>query len=304
MPYNRTPEKHDLGFGTASSARRSLNKDGTFNVIRRGDNSFDLYHRLITMSWGNFCALVVIYYFVANFLFGIIYLAIGIEHLTGIEGFTPMEKFWEAFFFSSQTLTTLGYGRVAPVGPATSLIATIESMMGLLGFALITGLLYGRFSKPKSKIAYSTHAVIAPYRDMNGFMFRIANKKRSQLIETEVEMYIGFVDKTTNMRVVESMQLERSKINFFSLSWTVVHPIDENSYLWKMSMEDIKEANMEFTILIKAFDDTFSQIVYSRSSYTPDEILWQHKFVSMIETDANGGRILHLNKISETEKLN
>ena len=298
----------DIGFGTRSDdgLKRALNKDGSFNVNRTGQNflqSFELYHWLVSISWKRFMLVVFLWYFIINLLFAILYVAAGVEHLTGIDGTTSYEKFWEAFFFSSQTLTTLGYGRVAPIGFTVSSIAAVESMIGLMVFALITGLLYGRFSRPVAKILFSENAVIAPYRGIKAFMFRIVNQRTNQLIETEVELVISMKSKDGASRIFESLPLERSRIQFFPLSWTVVHPIDEHSLLYGMTQEEFSRSDAEFIIMLKTFDDTFSQTIYSRSSYSVDEIIWDAKFISMIGADKNGNRKLMLDQLNAFEKI-
>ena len=139
-----------------------------------------------------FFGLVLLGYLIVNSFFASIYVLIGVEYLTGVDQSKGLGAFIEAFFFSAQTITTLGYGRVAPVGMVANIIAAIESMLGLLSFALATGLLYGRFSKPSAKIKYSENAVIAPYQDINGFMFRVVNPQANQLMEVEVTVSVSF----------------------------------------------------------------------------------------------------------------
>ncbi len=296
----------DLGFGERSShGKRALNKDGTFNVIRRGIpllNSFETYHRLISMSWMKFNMYVLLLYFISNIIFAGIYLLVGIEGLQGIIGNTWMDQFYEAFFFSAQTLTTVGYGRVSPVGHAAGVVAAIESMAGLLGFALATGLLYGRFSRPEARIKYSEHAVIAPYKKGTAFMFRIVNERKNQLIEVEAALSMGMRKETnSNHRSFYNLKLELTKINFFPLSWTIVHPIDEDSPLHGMTQHEFTTSEIEFISLIKAFDDTFSQTVYARSSYRAHEVVWGAKFLPMIEYGPHS-TILNIDKINEMEK--
>jgi inward rectifier potassium channel len=259
------------------------------------------YHSLVSMSWTKFFFLILTGFFLVNILFAFIYLQIGVEHLTGVDGRTTFEKFSEAFFFSTQTLTTLGYGRVAPIGIAASTIAAIESTMGLLSFALATGLLYGRFSKPSAKIKYSYHAVIAPYRDMNGFMFRVVNPLDNQLIEIEVSVTLSIKKSDSALRDFFTLELERSKVNFLPSTWTIVHPINSSSPLYGISEKQLLEKDAEFIVLMKAFDETFSQTVYSRSSYKANEVKWGEKFAYVIEQDGKGTSV-DVSRIDETEK--
>ncbi|TND08143.1 MAG: K+ channel, inward rectifier [Bacteroidetes bacterium] len=298
---------NDLGLGTRDTGRRGVNKDGSFNVERTGIPKFryyEIYHDLISMSWKKFILLVLLSYGFVNLLFAGIYYFIGMEHLSGIaENASESERFMEAFFFSSQTLTTLGYGRIAPVGALASSVAAIESMLGLLGFALATGLLYGRFSRPQARILFSHNILVAPYRDHTGLMFRIVNQRSNQLIEVEAEVTLSYQEKGKNARSFAALGLERNRINLFPLSWTVVHPINEESPFYGMSEKDLRETEAEIIILIKAFDDTFSQTVYSRSSYQMSELVWGSKFLPMFSRAESGKTLVDLRLIDAMEKV-
>jgi inward rectifier potassium channel len=297
----------DLGFGTKASSDRNMNKDGSFNVERLGEPRFrpyEIFHQLITMSWTKFILLILVFYFAVNLAFALIYYYVGTDHLAGVGlKISELRKFGESFFFSSQTLTTLGYGRVAPVGMEASGVAAIESMIGLLGFALATGLLYGRFSRPQAKLLYSEHAIIAPYKEMSGVMFRVANMRRNQLIEVEVDITMAWFEKDSKMRSFTRLTLERSKINLFPSSWTIVHPIDENSPFYGLSEADILDLKIELIVLLKAFDDTFSQTIYSRTSFKSSEIKVGKKFIPMFNTMENGKTLLDLRLIDAMETV-
>lgn len=297
---------NDLGLGTKNDVGgyRALNKDGSFNVRKINVSFFErlnFFHTLITISWPRFLAFVLLCYFVINTFFASIYTLIGVENLTGIEADSSFDQFMEGFFFSAQTITTLGYGRVAPIGYPANIVAAIESMMGLLGFALATGLLYGRFSRPSSKIRYSSHAVIAPYQDINGFMFRITNPQKNQLLEMEVQITLAMQRKNSELRDFFSLELERSYVAFMPYMWTIVHPISDKSPLYQMGEEEIIKKDAEFIISIKAFDESSSQTVYSRSSYKADEIRWGEKFVYAVQREQNG-LVIDVGKIDHTEK--
>ncbi len=300
----------DLGLGKQATSKnqRTLNRDGSFNVNYIGLDKwarFNIFHALITMKWWKFNAIVILSYFLINLLFGAIYYFIGMEFLMGSLGKTELEKFGDAFFFSSQTLTTLGYGRISPVGFNASFVAAFESMLGLMGFALITGLLYGKFSRPVAKIVQSTEAVIAPYLDMNAFMFRIANGKKSQLIEVEIQVIFSYnetKDGHVSRRFIQ-LELERNKVALFPSSWTIVHPIDDNSPLKNQSPKQLEETNAEFYIILKAFEDSFSQTVYWRSSYKFSELNWAAKFVKNITQEADGTVTIDMSVFNKTEKV-
>jgi inward rectifier potassium channel len=215
---------------------------------------------------------------------------VGIDHLGGITGKTVFGQFLDAFFFSGQTITTVGYGAIHPIGFWASIVSLIESMSGLLGFALATGLLYGRFSRPNAKIMYSKNAVIAPYRGITAFEFRIANARKNQLIEVDtlVMLSMRLTENGQTVRRYFELPLERKQINFFPLPWTIVHPINEDSPMYGINFDELKESGAEFMILIKAFDDTFSQSVHSRSSYSIDELIWGAKFKNIYVESSKG----------------
>jgi len=254
------------------------------------------------MSWLKFIGLILVGYFVVNLTFASLYIFIGVQHLTGIDGLTRMDKFIEAFFFSAQTITTLGYGRVAPIGFAANAVAAVESMLGLLSFALATGLVYGRFSKPKPKIKYSTHAVIAPYNKINGFMFRLLNPHENQLLEVEVNISLSMLRKNSELRDFFRLELERSSVVFLPSIWTIVHPISTESPLHNHTQEDLLEKDAEFIVILRAFDESFSQTVYSRTSYKASEIKWGEKFKYIITQESNGISV-DVSRLDESEKM-
>jgi len=301
---------NDLGFGNSATVnnQRMINPDGSSNVRRIGLPFFrtsDIYNYLISMSWSKFCLLILISYLIINSLFALIYMSAGMENLIGIEGHTTPDKFLDAFFFSAQTISTVGYGHIYPRGVLTSSIAAIESMLGLLAFALATGLLYGRFSRPTAKILYSKNMLIAPYQDGKGLMFRLANYRSNQLIEIEVQVLLSMnsEEKGNSSRKFYALELERSKISLLTLSWTIVHPINEASPLFGLNPEYLDKCDAEFLVMIKAFDDTFSQTVHSRTSYRNEEMVWNAKFRPVFKPDEKGIYTIDLSQISVYDKV-
>jgi inward rectifier potassium channel len=305
---NKTNEQAGLGFGSNNYNKhtRFLNKDGSVN-IRRLDGDFlgriDMYHSLITMSWKRFVLLVLLGYFCANVLFASLYYMAGYENFGNLTHTNEPHDFVELFFFSAQTITTVGYGYVYPKSTLVSAIAAIESMFGLLGFALATGVLYGRFSRPKAHIRYSKHCLIAPYEDITGFMFRMANTTQNELIETEVKLILVKNNLETNQREFLPLTLEVEKISFMALSWTIVHPIDDKSPMYKLTAEDLIKADAEFMILFKAINDTYSDTVYSRTSYKGHELIENAKFKPLQRTQRGNKVTVDLRKLDEIEKF-
>jgi inward rectifier potassium channel len=305
MKKPNSSEYQDLGLGTRTTGRgeRMVNPDGTFNVERRGVSYFEekgIYHWLISMPWSRFVLLLIIGYLLLNLVFACLYVIAGLSSLDGMRATSSGGKFMEAFFFSAQTFTTVGYGRVNPVGFWANIIASVESMGGLMAFALATGILYGRFSRPSAKILYSKNVLVAPYREGTGLMFRIANQRSNQLIEVEVTVTFSFVDENDrSKRLFRTLDLERRTVNFFPTTWTIVHPITEESPISGFTENDFINKESEILILIKAFDDTFSQIVYSRSSYKGEDIIVGAKFNIIFGQNNNGITTVDLHRINE-----
>jgi inward rectifier potassium channel len=287
----------DLGFGSVvarESRQRLLNRDGSFNVMRAGLGflaSLSPYHALLTMSWRRFFGLTALFYFGANLLFAVAYLlcgdgALSVPARSGIDS-----RILQSFFFSIHTLATIGYGTISPVGIAANVIVSIESFIGLFGLALCTSLLFARFSRPTAKILFSDRAVIAPYGGIRAFEFRIANVRRNQIIEIEAQALFARFEETDGqtLRRFYPLKLERDRVVFFPLSWTIVHPIDETSPLYGMSAEDLRKSRGEFLVLLTGFDETFSQTVNARSSYLPEEVVWNARFADIFNRPADDG---------------
>lgn len=300
-------DENDLGFGTKTFDvyTRLLNKDGSVNVRRKGLSFFDnndIYHTLMTISWSRFIFYVLACYFLVNLLFAGIYFILPNGSFGNLENVSSLDLFLELFYFSAQSLTTVGYGYLYPKGHLASSVAAIESMIGLMGFALATGLLYGRFSRPIASICYSSNILMSPYRDIKGLMFRIANKKQNELIELEARVTLTFKNSETQKREFHFLQLERDKVNFLALSWTIVHPIDESSPLFQFDHQKMIDTDSEIIILIKAVNETTSQIVYSRSSYRMKDLIWGAKFKPMTGVaKENGQMLIDVRDINEFE---
>jgi inward rectifier potassium channel len=283
--------------------RRVIGEDGRFNVRRRGTTwrDFHPYLHLVNMSWTRFVASLFLGYIVINSLFAGVYFVLGPDQLSGANAPTEWGRFLNDFFFSSHTLSTVGYGNIAPKGMAGNVLATFEALVGVLGFAVATGLLFGRVSRPSARIGFSENMLVAPYQDGTSLQFRLVNRRSNSLMELEAKVMLMTVDLVDGklQRNYKLLRLERPTVLFLPLSWTVVHPIDEDSPLWGKTAEDLTQLQAEVLILIKAYDDTFSQTVLARHSYRHDEFLWNRRFAPAFFVDDEGDLVLELKKVGE-----
>ncbi|MGH9899661.1 MAG: ion channel [Pyrinomonadaceae bacterium] len=290
----------DLGFGTVVSnedRNRLLNPDGSFNVDRAGLNfwsSMSAYHWFLTISWTKFLAVVVVAYLALNSIFAIAFVMCGPGAMHGVENSAIDSRFLQAFFFSVQTFATIGYGHISPSGLLANILVTAESLVGLIGLAFATGILFARFSRPTAKILFSQHAIIAPYNQGTAFEFRILNARKNQLIEVAAKVLFARFENENGrlVRKFNLLNLEREKVTFLPLHWTIVHPIDEESPIYGLTEKEFYESGVEFVILLTAIDETFSQSVYARSSYYGDEVIWNAKFSDIFDRPPGATRVM------------
>lgn len=304
-PFSKT--NNDTGFGTSvnSYGGRFINRDGTFNLKKEGvsfRDRFSLFHSMLNMPLWKFITVIVLFFLSINLVYAGIYMLIGVEGFQNIIATNQWEEFKEIYFFSTETFTTVGYGRVNPVGDGVNMVAAIEAMTGFLSFAVATGLIYGRFAKPKSHIAFSDHALIAPFQDKTALMFRIASyKDNHNLSDAEIKVNIA-MQVTENEKATYKfyeLELERNKVDTLMMNWTVVHPIDDRSPLLGLAQEDYKSSDVEVYVQIKGFDDVYATTVIQRTSYTFEEIIFNAKFVTMYRESEDGKTtILELDKLS------
>jgi inward rectifier potassium channel len=306
----RSSIDQDLGFGgrvARESRKRLLNRDGSFNVERRGQpflRSLNLYHLVLTVSWPRFYLFFAGLYFLVNLGFASAYFLCGPGALEGSAARMPVERFEEAFFFSVQTLATIGYGRLGPHGHAANVLVTVEALVGLGGFALVTSLLFARFSRPEARVLFSAQAVVAPYADRTGLMFRIANARRSQLLEVTATVSLSRLETVNGQRVRRfyELPLERKRVVFFPLHWVVVHPIDERSPLWQVDEAGFRSSDAEVLVYLTAFDETFSQTVHARGSYKFDEVVFGARFADMFDARDDGVLTIDLRRLDRIER--
>ncbi|HTD93698.1 MAG TPA: ion channel, partial [Chitinophagaceae bacterium] len=305
---------NDTGFGTGVSANggRFVNRDGSFNLVKEGASFWDrfsLFHSMLNMSVWKFIGVIVLFYLAINLVYTSIYFAVGVgsDSFQGIIGVTAWQRFKEIYFFSTETFTTVGYGRVNPIGDGVNMVAAIEAMSGFLSFAVATGLIYGRFAKPKSHIVFSDRALIAPFQEKSAFMFRLASyKDNHNLTSAEIKVNLAMQQEVNGKMTYQffELELERSKVDTLMMNWTVVHPITENSPLNGFSPDDYRTADVEVYVQVRGYDDVYSTNVIQRTSYTYEEIIFDAKFISMYhESEDRRTTILELDKLSAYKTL-
>ena len=304
-PYSKLND--DTGFSNTGNINggRFINRDGSFNLRKKGWpfwNRYSVYYAMINLPVWQFIGIIFITFICINLLYTGIYLGIGVDQFTGMIATSGWKMYKELYFFSTETFTTVGYGRVNPVGDAANLVASIEAMSGFLSFALATGLIYGRFARPRAHLAFSDHATIAPFRGKTALMFRFAcYKEHHALTDVTVRVNLAMLiqeDGHWNYKYYE-LPLERSKIESLPMNWTVVHPIDEESPLLGLKLEDLQAADVEVYVLVRGFNDVYSNTVQQRTSYTFEEIKLNRRFTPMYR-ETEHGTILELHKLNSS----
>lgn len=283
--------------------RRIINEDGGFNIHRIGTTwrDFHPYLHLINMNWPGFLATLFLGYLSVNTVFAAAYFRLTPGQLQGADAPGGFHRFWNDFFFSAHTLTTVGYGNIAPVGLGANILASFEGLIGVLGFAVATGLLYGRVSRPSARMGFSANALIAPYQDGTSLQFRVVNRRANSLMDLEARVLLMTVEQNgaASRRAYAQLKLERSQVLFLPLTWTVVHPIDNESPLWGKTAEELDRLQAEVLILLKGYDDTFNQTVIARHSYRQDELRWNVRFAPAFFVNPEGDLVLELRKVGE-----
>lgn len=310
----KAKEDRETGLSVSSnqSGGRFFEKEGRPNVRFKGVpflKQFSIYQFMLKIPLWKFLAFIGLAYVVVNIFFASIYFLIGVNQLGGMEQQTMEGKFWEAFFFSAQTLSTVGYGHVYPSSLTANSIAAFESITGLLMFALATGLMYGRFSNPKAYILFSDVALFSPFKEGYALMLRFAPYKNHFLtdVEVKVTLVLQTIDSNNERKnKFFSLDLELSKANTLVSNWTIVHFVNEESPFYNLTRQEIKDAKAEVLVFVKGYDEEYANIVVSRGSYTADELVYGAKFDMMYEpSEDRSTTFLHLNKINSyhEEKL-
>jgi inward rectifier potassium channel len=302
---SQPPLNQDLGLGGRLSERsrvRLLNRDGTFNVRRNNLSAFhpyNAYHTLLSLPVPRLLALMVAGYVVTNLSFACLYWLAGPGALAGSTPM-PLARFEDCLFFSVQTLATIGYGKLVPNTTLANGLVALEALIGLLGFAVLSGLLFARFTRPTAKIRFSRHAIVAPYENGWALMFRLVNLRNHDLTDVHavVSMARWIEENGKRRRRFDQLALERDFIIFMPLHWVVVHPITDSSPFRGLTPESLAAADPEVVCLISADDETFAQTVHAKTSYNMSDIVWGARFLDMYLADT--GRVaIDLNRLHD-----
>ena len=301
----------DLGIGriaAETSQQRFVNKDGSFNMRREGLGKFSSinpFYWLLELDFHVFSGIILAVFLGINLIFTGLYLLCGTDGLTtSIKSETLENPVWRAFFFSVETLSTIGYGHIAPVSMAAHWVSTVQAFLGLLTAAIITGLLFARFSRPNTKILSSRNMLVSPFNGGWGLMCRFTNALRNEIIELEATVTMARFETVNGkrQRMFYPLKLERRFVAFFTLGWTLVHPITSDSPLWEQTQTDLIESQTEFLIVLQGLDDILYQKMHSRTSYMADEVIWNAKFSDMY-LKRPGPVSINVRQLSDFESL-
>lgn len=307
MPTPPTRDRQNRQQSDRPSARRQsrlVRPDGNFDVVRLGANMpvwADPYHVLLMLSWPQFLGLVGLLYGVTNGVFAGLYLLAG----DGIANAQP-GSFADAFFFSVQTMASIGYGAMYPTTLYTNVLVTIESLVGLLGLAMGTGLMFARFARPTARLLFSSYAVICEQNGVPMLMFRAANQRQNRILEAQLRLTLVRTEQDDyghEMRRFYDLELTRSHNPIFALTWTVMHPITQDSPLYDVTQEQLAEVDGEVIVTLVGIDETFSQTIHARHSYIASEVLWNTRFVDILSKTPDGRRAIHYSRFHDTESL-
>jgi inward rectifier potassium channel len=303
--------ENDLGFGRVVLERsrgRFVNKDGSPNSRKYGLGRqlwSRLYLRALAESWPGYFAWVVGLALLLAGVFAIGYRSLGPAALDGADRFGLSDPFFVALSYSVAILTGVGAGPVVAVGSTAHWLTMLESISGLVGLALVGGLTLARLARPRAHIRFSQRAVVAPYRGGRGLMFRLVNVDPSELSGAEIRVNLAWFERVGERRERRfyPLALEREGVEFFTLHWTVVHPIDRNSPLAGVTPEEFREAKAELLVLVTAHEETFSTRVTARTSYLYDEVTWDVRFADMFVDSADGIITVDLERLDRVERL-
>ncbi len=305
--YQKDPEEEnqDLGFGDKLNFNvRLLNDDGSFNVYRKGKSSWNTYKFIVKMNWGKFFIFLILAYITINLLFALLYM---VDGSSGIEGMQP-GNFWkkleQTFYLSVQTFTTVGYGKLSPTSTWSNMVSVINSFVGLMSFALATGLFFTKFTMPRDHILFSDHIIIAPFEGEKALMVRIVNEMDNNIVDLHSLITMTWLKSEGGVvkRKFVNLSLTIDRVYLFPLNWTMVHKIDSSSPLYGKNKNDLIQSQTEILVMVKGYDDTYGKPIYANRSYRCKDLTYGAKFEAMYYTEGEI-TVLDLNKIDDHEDV-
>ena len=278
---------------TTPAARRtrivSRNSEDKINIVRNGRHTHhisDSYAQLLAAPWKHLLFMIIMVYMATNVIFAIAYMSLG----NGIQNARP-GSFADAFFFSVQTLSTIGYGQMAPVGTAANLLVTIEVITGFTFFALVTGLMFSKFSRPTARVLFSDMAVIGPHNGKPHLMLRMVNERNNRIVDARVTLSLlrrEITQEGMQMRRFHDLDVVRDRLPLLLLSWTIMHPIDEKSPFYGITQDTLEQWEAEIIVSLSGVDETLSQTIYARYSYITEDIIHNASFADIVTRTPDG----------------
>lgn len=261
----------------------------------------DPYHRLLKVSWPRFISILALIYLVINFLFALLYFAMGTHGLAGIRSQNALDVFIECFFFSVQTFSTIGYGSISPIGLGHNIVVSIQALFGMISIGLMSGMFFSRFSRPTAKVVYSKNALITNYMGKRSLIFRLANSRMNQIMDASISVSIlldTYTPEGGHIYKLTDLPLVRSKTPIFAMSWMIIHEITSDSPFYNMDFADAGKRNLQIVAMAHGHDDIFNQTVHTRHSYSAKDLVFDRQFVDIIERKSNR-LFVKIDKISE-----
>lgn len=308
-PFNPRRRKHlinDSNQVKSSNTKLKINfNNGHFeipNIDKWQSHWREPYYLMLTIPWWGFFLLTAIAYIILNAIFAVGYLLGGDCIASSEPG-----SFSAAFFFSVQTLASIGYGVMNPTTTYANILVTIEAFIGNVGIALMAGLAFAKFSQPTAKVMFSKVAVITDYNGVPTLMLRAANQRHNQILEAQVRVYLMRDEMSSEgdfMRRFYLLKLVRDRTPRFTLSWTIMHPIDETSPLWQATPDSLVSTRAILAISLNGIDETVYHSLHAPYTYAANDILWNHRFVDIFHQTPEGHQCLDLRYFHEVEPLN
>lgn len=276
---------------------------GQTQVLAKGHPTrglFDPYHFVLTLSWPRFFGLLVLLFFSLNLCFALAYWLVPGSVANARPG-----MFWDHFFFSVETLATVGYGEMSPATTAGHIIAVVEIMFGMAILAVTTGLIFARFAKPKARIMFSSRAVIRQFDGQRVLMLRMANERYNRIVDVSAMMSIVRIERLKEGEPyfrIHDLKLRRERTQVFNLTWTLIHEINEHSPLHGLTSQDLAASQARIAVSIAGHDETVAATVHAVHDYEWPDIVFDGRFADVLREMPDGSRVVDLTRFHEVER--